>query len=247
MAGFSPKPMEKPNFAEFNQWAERFKLRAAQYGIDPDVYNSALKGQKPDAEVIRLDRLQFKPQTLEEYLNRVITTERINRARKLYRQNKKLLHEIYNNSGVEPEFIVALWGLESNFGDNQGGFSVVNALATLAYEGRRREFFEKELLKALKILQEGHVKPSDFKGSWAGAMGQCQFMPSSFFAYAVDYDFDGKRDIWGNRKDVFASIANYLKTVGWGKSRERKEKSLMHWNKSTYFVTSVFTLASEIR
>ena len=110
---------------------------------------------------------------------------------------------------------MALWGIETNFGQHTGGFSVIAALATLAYDGRRSAYFRGELLNALRIIQEGHISAENMKGSWAGAMGQSQFMPSSFLSYAFDYDKDGKRDIWGTRKDVFASIANYLSSVGW--------------------------------
>jgi membrane-bound lytic murein transglycosylase B len=116
---------------------------------------------------------------------------------------------------VQPRFIVALWGIETNFGQNQGGFSVVQALATLAYEGRRSAYFRGELFNALRILDADHIKPAAMIGSWAGAMGQSQFMPSSFLKFAVDYDGDGKRDIWNTRADVFASAANYLKKSGW--------------------------------
>src|SRR5690606_11087387 len=104
-----------------------------------------------------------------------------------------------------------------------------------------------ELINAFKILQEGHIKQEEMKGSWAGAMGQSQFMPTSFYKYAVDYNGDGKKDIWGTKQDVFASIANYLRTEGWSDNKEDKEKTLMHWNRSTFFVTSVFKLAEEIR
>ena len=110
---------------------------------------------------------------------------------------------------------MALWGIETNFGQHTGGFSVIAALATLAYDGRRSAYFRGELLNALQIIQEGHITAANMKGSWAGAMGQSQFMPSSFLNYAFDYDQDGKRDIWSTRKDVFASIANYLSSVGW--------------------------------
>ena len=117
--------------------------------------------------------------------------------------------------GVQARFIVALWGLETNFGKIMGNYNVISALSTLAYEGRREVFFKKQLWAALKILKEGHIDIANMKGSWAGAMGQNQFMPTSFVAYAVDGDGDGKKDIWGNQADVFSSMANYLKKEGW--------------------------------
>ncbi len=117
--------------------------------------------------------------------------------------------------GVQAQYIVALWGIETNFGSNTGGFKVVDSLATLAWEGRRADFFKGELIKALKIIDEGHISAADMKGSWAGAMGQCQFMPSSFFNFAVDANGDGHKDIWNTKIDVFASAANYLSKSGW--------------------------------
>jgi membrane-bound lytic murein transglycosylase B len=116
---------------------------------------------------------------------------------------------------VQPRFIVALWGIESDFGKTQGSYSVPAALATLAYEGRRGPMFRGELMSSLKILDQGHIRPDNMLGSWAGAMGQCQFMPSTFLSYAVDFDGDGRRDIWNNRADVLGSIANYLARLGW--------------------------------
>ena len=120
---------------------------------------------------------------------------------------------------MQPRFIVALWGIETNFGQLTGGFEVIPALVTLAHDGRRSEYFRKELLNALKIVDQGHIPLSRFTGSWAGAMGQCQFMPSSFLAFAADHDGDGHKDIWQNRADVFASIANYLKGHNWESNR----------------------------
>lgn len=133
----------------------------------------------------------------------------------MYSQYRNELEQAAQKYGVPPHYIVALWGIETSYGNNTGGFKVVPALATLAYDGRRSEFFRGELMNALKILQEGHIAPSEMKGSWAGAMGQNQFMPSSFNAYAVDGNGDGRRDIWTTLPDVFASSANYLSKHGW--------------------------------
>lgn len=140
---------------------------------------------------------------------------RIERAREAYDMNRAAIDAAGARYGVNPETIVALWGVESNFGSNQGSFEVIEALATLAYEGRRAEYFRKELLNAFKIIDAGHISLRDMTGSWAGAMGQCQFMPSSFLRFAADGDSDGRRDIWNSEADVYASIANYLGTVGW--------------------------------
>ena len=130
-------------------------------------------------------------------------------------EHQTLLNQVAKEYGVQPRFIVALWGNESNFGRIQGSYPVLSALASLAFEGRREALFRKQFLAALTILQEGHITLKDFNGSWAGAMGQSQFIPTSFLQYAVDYDGDGRKDIWGTPADVFASIANFLASEGW--------------------------------
>ncbi len=166
--------------------------------------------------VIELDRSQpeFKL-TLDQYLARVVTSSRIKKANSKYKKNKKILKVISKHYGVQARFLVSLWGIETDFGRLTGGFSVVSALSTLAFEGRRHEYFKKELFNALKIINDGHITLSKMTGSWAGAMGQCQFMPSSFINYANDWDKDGSINIWTSKPDVFASAANYLNKVGW--------------------------------
>ena len=166
--------------------------------------------------VIELDRSQpeFKL-TLDQYLARVVTSSRIKKANSKYKKNKKLLKVISKHYGVQARFLVSLWGIETDFGRLTGGFPVVSALSTLAFEGRRHEYFKKELFNALKIINDGHITLSKMTGSWAGAMGQCQFMPSSFINYANDWDKDGSKNIWTSKPDVFASAANYLNKVGW--------------------------------
>jgi membrane-bound lytic murein transglycosylase B len=144
-----------------------------------------------------------------------VTPDRIQKGQALYREHRALLDQVSARYNVQPHYIVALWGIETSFGKNTGGFNVVEALATLAYDGRRAEFFRSELMQALKILEEGHITPAAMKGSWAGAMGQNQFMPSSFFNFAVDGNGDGRTDIWTSLPDVFASTANYLSKSGW--------------------------------
>ncbi len=166
--------------------------------------------------VIELDRSQpeFKL-TLDQYLARVVTSSRIKKANSKYKKNKKILEVISKHYGVQARFLVSLWGIETDFGRLTGGFPVVSALSTLAFEGRRHEYFKKELFNALKIINDGHITLSKMTGSWAGAMGQCQFMPSSFINYANDWDKDGSKNIWTSKPDVFASAANYLNKVGW--------------------------------
>ena len=200
----------------FEQWRAELRTEAVSKGITELVFDTAFAGVQPIERVIELDRRQPEfTMTLETYLSKVVSATRIKKARQKLVEHKAILAEVSERFGVQPRFIVALWGIETNFGQHTGGFSVIAALATLAYDGRRSAYFRGELLNALRIIQEGHISAENMKGSWAGAMGQSQFMPSSFLSYAFDYDKDGKRDIWGTRKDVFASIANYLSSVGW--------------------------------
>jgi membrane-bound lytic murein transglycosylase B len=200
----------------FEAWVADLKAEAASQGIKRDILDQAFAGVAPIPRVIELDRKQPEfTLTCEQYLTRVVPDARIQKGRQLLAENRALLDEVSAKYGVQPRFIVALWGVETDFGRITGGFPVVASLATLAYDGRRSAFFRKELLLALKILDEGHIAPGDMKGSWAGAMGQSQFMPSSFTNFAVDHNGDGHKDIWGTKEDVFASIANYLSRSGW--------------------------------
>jgi membrane-bound lytic murein transglycosylase B len=175
---------------------------------------------KPIPRIIELDRSQpeFKL-TLKQYLDRIVSDKTVWDGRRLYREHRDLLKKIGDQYGVEPQYIVALWGIETRYGRITGGYPVIAALATLAYDGRRSAFFRAELIRALKILEEGHIALEDMDGSWAGAMGQVQFMPSSFVTYAVDYDGDGRTDIWDNVPDALASAANYLSKSGWARNQ----------------------------
>jgi membrane-bound lytic murein transglycosylase B len=206
----------RANDVDFATWLAGIRKDALERGIRPVTLDHALSGLSPIPRVLELDHVQPE-RTLgfEEYLTRVVNPPRVEAARRRFAENRATLGEIGAKYGVQPRFIVALWGIESDFGRSTGGFPVVGALATLAYDGRRAEFFRGELMAALKIIDEGDVTPEAMTGSWAGAMGQSQFMPSSFLTYAVDYRGDGRRDIWTNRDDVFASIANYLAKCGW--------------------------------
>jgi membrane-bound lytic murein transglycosylase B len=202
--------------AEFATWLNGVRAEALSQGISQNTVTTALDGVQPIPRVLELDRRQPETtMTLRQYLDRVVVDSRVKAGKARYAENHALLEEVGRKYGVQPRFIVALWGIETNFGQNQGGFSVVQALATLAYDGRRSSYFRGELLNALKILDADHIKPMAMVGSWAGAMGQSQFMPSSFLRYAVDYNGDGQRDIWSTKADVFASAANYLKQSGW--------------------------------
>ena len=202
--------------SNFNEIVKQISVEAEKKGISNNVINEFKKKTKFINRVVELDRSQpeFKL-TLDQYLTRVVTSTRIKKANKKYIENKKILNQIAKHYGVQPRFIVALWGIETDFGRLTGGFSVISALTTLVYDGRRYDYFKKELINALKIVNGGHITINKMTGSWAGAMGQCQFMPSSFINYATDWDKDGSKNIWTSKPDVFASAANYLKKVGW--------------------------------
>ena len=295
---------------DFNIWLENMRGKAAAAGVSQSTINANLYNITPSQTAIRLDKKQPEvKKTFVQYKSAVVNENRIKKGRRLIQQHYADLQAAEDQYGVPKQFIVALWGIETNFGGNTGGFSVVKALATMAWEGRREKFFTDELINALKIIDAGHIQGQNMKGSWAGAMGQNQFMPSSFNAYAVDGNGDGRRDIWGTKKDVFASTANYLKSNGWkpnqkwgrrvslpsGFSKDlvgRKIKkplsywasigvrkygggalpqenmmasivapdgvhgeayivynnyhTIMHWNRSTYFATSVGLLADRL-
>ena len=202
--------------ASFQGWLSTLKQDAAREGISAQTIDAALTGITPIERVISLDRKQPEHKiTFADYRKKIVHPLRIKNGRKYYQAHRAELEAVSAQYGVAPQYIVALWGIETNYGSNTGGFDVVTALATLAWEGRRGEFFRKELIHALKIIDAGHISANAMKGSWAGAMGQNQFMPSSFHAYAVDGNGDGRRDIWKTRKDVFASSANYLAKSGW--------------------------------
>lgn len=207
----------KPSFADYTA---TLKQEALSKGYAPELLESVFASLTFHERIVSADKSQPEfVETLSTYLPKRVSETRIRMAREHYQQYLPELEKIGQKYGVQPRFIVALWGLESSFGRIMGNYSVPSALATLAYEGRRETFFKQEFYHALDILVQGHISLDDMKGSWAGAMGQSQFMPSSFMAYAQDGDGDGKKDIWTNQLDVFASIANYLKQQGWDNSK----------------------------
>lgn len=210
-----PKDSRTP--AQFPAYVEALKLKAAQLGYKAETIDFAFAEVHFIERVVKSDRNQpEKKITLDVYLPRIVTNGRINEGAKLYQANQEALNRISNKYGVPANYIVALWGLESGFGKVQGKEDVISALATLAFEGRREELFSRQLMAALEIIEGGHLPEGQrLKGSWAGAMGQTQFMPSSFLTYAADGDNNGTIDIWNSREDAFASAANYLATEGW--------------------------------
>ena len=201
----------------FEDWIKGFRARALRQGISADVFDRAFAGVQYDADVIRRDRNQSEfTKTIWDYLDSAASDARVNNGKAALRKHDALLDRIEAQYGVDKDVIVAIWGLESAYGTFRGTNPVIGSLATLAYDARRSDFFEEQLIEALKILQSGDVRLANFKGSWAGAMGHTQFIPTSYQSLAVDFDGDGKRDIWSDDPaDALASTANYLAKNGW--------------------------------
>jgi membrane-bound lytic murein transglycosylase B len=219
----------KPHYeASFGDWKSHFKEKAQAAGITQQILDNTLDSIKLDTKVLELDSSQpeFSKQ-IWDYLDRATAKSRVKKGIALLWKNKPLLETIEQRYAVPKEIIVAIWAMESEFGENYGHNDVIRSLASLAYHGKRAEFAENELIAALNIYQQREINRLQIKlcyahglnkqliGSWAGAMGQAQFMPSSYLKYALDYDRDGRRDLWRSLPDVFASIANYLKESGW--------------------------------
>ncbi|WP_121065081.1 lytic murein transglycosylase [Chachezhania antarctica] len=205
-----------PN-AGYDAWLQGFRGRAAARGINASVLDPALASAGYLPGVIERDRNQteFK-RTLEDYLAIAASPERVSDGKKELNRYNNVLSQIEARYGVDKEVVTAIWGVESRYGTRRGSAPVISALSTLAYDGRRGEFFESQLMGALKILQTGDTTPAKMKGSWAGAMGHTQFIPTSYLAYAVDFTGDGRRDIWdADPTDALASAANYLAKAGW--------------------------------
>ena len=203
----------------FAGWLVELRAEAIQKGISPATVHRALPDtMRPIDRILELDRKQPEgTTTFEDYLKKTVSADRVAKGREKMAAYRQTLDRVEGEYPADKAFVVALWGIETSYGTNMGSYEVVNALATLAYDGRRADFFRGELFKALQILDEGHIQYGHMKGSWAGAMGQSQFMPSSFFKFAVDFNGDGRRDIWSTEGDVFASAANYLASSGWKK------------------------------
>lgn len=207
--------------AGFDAWVQDFIGRAAARGIRRDVLQAAFAGLAYDPDVIGKDRNQGEfVKTIWDYLDKAVSEDRVANGLKALQQNRDLLDRIEAAYGVEKEVVVAVWGLESSYGANRGNLPLIRSLATLAYDGRRGAFFEQQLMAALEILQDGNVAPASMTGSWAGAMGHTQFMPTSYLAHAVDFTGDGRRDIWSDDPaDALASTAAYLARSGWTTGR----------------------------
>ncbi|WP_312914757.1 lytic murein transglycosylase [Stutzerimonas kunmingensis] len=200
----------------FSQWREQFRAEALAAGISAATFDQAFAGLQPDPAVIEADRSQPEfTRPVWQYLEGAISPQRVRSGRRLLSEHATTLDQIEARYGVDRETLVAVWGLESSFGQIMGDKSVIRSLATLAHEGRRPAFAKSQLIAALEILQHGDVEPQRMRGSWAGAMGQTQFIPTTYNTHAVDFDGDGKRDIWNSSADALASAAHYLQASGW--------------------------------
>ena len=209
----APAPAPQPTF---DQWRDLFREQALAAGISAPLFDQAFAGVIPDPGILRADSSQPEfTRPVWEYLDGALSSTRISRARGLLDQHAATLAAIEQRYGVDRHVLVAIWGLESNFGSNMGDNYVIRALATLAHQGRRPDFAHAQLLAALEILERGDISPDGMLGSWAGAMGQTQFIPTTYNSHAVDFDGDNKRDIWNSSADALASAANYLRVSNW--------------------------------
>lgn len=236
--------------AGFGAWLEAFKDRAVAKGIPQGVVNSALSGVSYDPKVIYRDRNQhsFKLSFAQFYARRV-GPQLIARGRQRMATHAGTLKAIQKRYGVPPGVVVAIWGLETNYGADRGqGFSIVRSLATLAYDCRRSAFFEKELVASLQIIARGDMPASALRGGWAGEIGQTQFLPDAYVKYAVDFDGNGRRDLINSAADVLASTANYLKGHGWAAGQPwgpgtKNHEVIREWNRADVYVRTIAKLA----
>ncbi len=212
----TPTDVRAIDEADFAQCLQGFSATAKAAGISTNTINNSLMKARLNKNVLELDRKQPEFTTsFADYFNRRVTEQRVNQGRALLQKHNALLAKVEAEYGVPAPYLLAFWGLETNYGGFFGNIPVIDSLATLACDTRRRSFFTTELVNALKILDEGAIAPNKMIGSWAGAMGHVQFMPSSFLKNAVDFDGDNKRDLWNSTPDALASAANFLRNLGW--------------------------------
>lgn len=214
-----PSDLKPVRNAGYDAWTASFRERALRQGFSQDLLSSAFRGAGYLPGVVKRDRnqVEFK-RSLEDYLSIAVSDERVSKGRAAFSRNKSTLEAIERAYGVSAYIVTAIWGLESFYGERRGDVPVISATSTLAYDGRRGDFFEKQLVAALKILKNGDTTPQNMTGSWAGAMGHTQFIPTSYLSFAVDFTGDGRRDIWSkDPSDALASTAAYLSRNGWQK------------------------------
>ena len=224
--------------AGFDAWLDGFKREAIAAGISQKTLSSAFTGVAPDAKIIGYDRNQkvFR-QTFEEFSGRMISLNRLQKGGNLIKQNAALLTRIEQEFGVQGPVLVAIWGLETDFGTVVGKKEVIRSVATLAFDCRRTDMFQAQLMDALRIVERGDLRPAEMLGDWAGDFGQTQFLPSSYYKFAIDFDGDGRRDLVRSVPDVLASTANYLKGYGWKAGQRWNEgdpnfEAIRGWNKA---------------
>lgn len=218
---------------EYLQWLDNLKEEMVEKGISQKTIDKVYEKDyyKPNPKVVKIDRKQTEfALTSTDYLNRVVNKKRVETAQRKYKELYPILKPISDKYGVQPHYIIAFWGVETNFGQNFGGYDVIEVLTTLSYDQRRPKFFKEELYQALKIIDTWEIDHTKMQGSWAGAMGNFQFMPSTFNAYAVDYNNDNTIDIWYSFEDAAASAANYLSEIGWKNNQEWGQQITLPWN-----------------
>ena len=236
---------------DFESWLDGVRQEASAKGVSRSAITAGLQGVGLDQSVLKHDRGQkvFR-QTFEEFSARMVNP-RLVRAGAMLRKHADLFQRIEAEYGVPPQILVAIWGLETDFGSYNGSFPTLRALATLAYDCRRSDMFRTELIDALKIVDRGDMQPAAMKGAWAGEIGQTQFMPSSYLKFAVDYDGDGRRDMVASVPDVLASTANYLKGYGWrrGAGWEPDQPNfaiIKQWNKADVYSRTIADFATRL-
>jgi lytic murein transglycosylase len=235
----------------FQTWLDNFKNDAIAKGISKSTIAAGLNGVTLDQAVLSRDRSQrVFNQSFEEFSGRMVPP-RLGRGANMMKQYGSVLARIEQSYGVPGEVLVAIWGLETDFGANIGKFSTIRSLATLAYDCRRSETFRAELMDALRIVERGDLSPQEMRGAWAGEIGQTQFMPSSYIKYAVDFDANGRRDLLRSAPDVLASTANFLASHGWQRGKDMEPGSanfnvIQEWNKSEVYARTIAYFASRL-
>ena len=239
--------------AGFDAWLDRFKARAGRYGISQRTLARGLEGVSYDANVIHLDRNQksFKL-SFEEFYARRAGPALIRRGQGLMQKHRAVLDRMEKEFGVPAAVVVSIWGLETNYGADKGGTrSIVRSVATLAYDCRRPDFFMKELIGSLQIIEKGDMTPAQMRGGWAGEIGQTQFLPSAYVKYGIDYDGDGRRDLVNSVPDLLASTANFLKQHGWQRDQSwlpgtANYQVLREWNKAEVYSRTIAVMSTKL-
>jgi lytic murein transglycosylase len=241
-----------PCGGDFNTWLADFKREAANQGISQSAIGAALEGVTVDPAVLSRDRGQrVFSQTFEQFSGRMISADRMRRGGALLARHAAVFARIERQFGVPGPVLTAIWGLETDYGVNQGRFSIIRSVATLAHDCRRTDKFRAELFDVLRIVDRGDMTPAELRGDWAGEIGQTQFLPSSYVKFAVDFDGNGKRDLIHSAPDALASTANYLKSYGWRRGEPWSEGSenfnvLLEWNKARVYAKTIAAFAERL-